>query len=415
MSRLAVDAGEAIEGSPTLGLPLQPIYLDYQATTPMNPAVLAAMLPFMQGFAGNPHSTGHAHGQAAFAAVEAARVEVAATIGASADELIITSGATEANNLLIRGAAAAGARVGRTKIVTCVTEHKAVLEVARRLARDGFEVAEVGVDGGGIIDLDRLHSALDERTALVSVMAANNEIGVLQPIGDIGHACRAAGALFHTDAAQAVGKVPIDVEAACIDLLSLSGHKLYGPMGIGAAYIARRAGRRVEPLLFGGGQENGFRSGTLPVPLCVGLGEACRIARASMMTEAERLRELRQLFLQELEGAGVAFVVNGAMDPRLPGNINLSFEGVDAEALLMVLRGRMSIASGSACTARALEPSHVVAALGGSAERAEEAVRVGFGRPTTEPEVVEAARFIAEAVAKLQAVSYRPAARGDVS
>ena len=388
------------------------IYLDYQATTPLDPAVLAAMLPYMSGFVGNPHSTAHSHGQAAAAAVEAARRQVATLIGAAPDEIIFTSGATEANNLLIRGAASAGRRRGRTQVVTSVTEHKAVTEVVRGLSALGVEVVELGVDESGLVRLDELRSAVSEKTALVTVMAANNEIGVLQPVEEIGRVARGAGALFHTDAAQAVGKVPLDVEAASIDLLSLSGHKLYGPMGIGAAFISRRARRQVEPLLHGGGQERGFRSGTLPVPLCVGLGEACWLADRVMRAEAERLRGLRKRFIDVLEGEGAAYVVNGSMEPRLPGNLNLSFPGVDAEALLMTIRDRVSIASGSACTTQALEPSHVIAALGGPPERAEEAVRIGIGRPTSEEEVVSAARIIARAVAKLRAVAYRPATQG---
>jgi len=389
----------------------EPIFLDFQATTPIDAAVLEAMLPFLRGFVGNAHST-NAHGLAAKQAVEQARGQVAGLLGAAPGEIVFTSGATEANNLLIQGAAAAGARLGRNRVVTCVTEHKSVLEVTRQLARSGLDVIELPVDAEGIVDLDRLRASIDERTSVVSVMAANNEIGVLQPLAEIGRHCRSVGALFHSDAAQAAGKVQLSVEEANLDLLSLSGHKIYGPMGIGAAYIRRKVWRQVEPLFYGGGQEGGLRSGTLPVAMVVGFGEACRLAVETMESDAGRMTSLRELFIAQLKASGVDFVVNGSMDSRLPGNLNLSFPGVDAEALLMSLRGRVSIASGSACTAQSLEASHVVQALGGGPTRAEEAVRIGFGRPTSEAEVIAAARLIARAVARLRSVSYGAAAVG---
>jgi cysteine desulfurase len=389
-----------------------PIYFDYQATTPLDPRVLEAMLPYLRDQVGNPHSTSHLHGLRASAAVEEARAQVAALIGARPGEIVFTSGATEANNQLIRGAAAAGARVGRTRVVTCVTEHHAVLDVARRLAADGFEVIELGVDHAGFIDLDELADAVDGGTALVSIMAANNEIGVLQPIAEAASRARQHGALFHSDGAQAVGKIPVDVGGVGIDLLSLSGHKLYGPMGIGVAYIARHARRRVDPLFHGGGQEGGFRSGTLPVALCVGLGEACRIAQREFAVEAVRLEALRSLFLGALRQGGTDFVINGDMDRRLPGNLNISFPGVDSEALLMRLRADVSLASGSACTTTSLEPSHVIQALGFGSDRAEEAIRIGFGRPTSEADTVAAARLVTKAVARLRGVGYRPGREG---
>jgi len=402
------DTAKASEGTGAV----EPVFLDYQATTPVDPSVFEAMLPFLRGFVGNAHSS-NSHGQVAKHWVEKARGQVAQLIGSAPGEIVFTSGATEANNLLIRGAASAGARAGRTRVVTIVTEHKSVLEVVRRLVQAGVEVAVLSVDADGLVDMAAVRAAVNEKTSLVTVMAANNEIGVLQPLADIGRHCRSVGALFHSDAAQAAGKVPLHVDEADLDLLSLSGHKIYGPMGIGAAYVRRSAWRRVDPLLHGGGQEGGLRSGTLPVALAVGLGEACRLAAELMPGEAARLKQLRELFLAELRGGGVEFVVNGSMDKRLPGNLNVSFTGVDAEALLMSLRAKLSIASGSACTAQALEPSHVVQALGGRAERAEEAVRIGFGRPTSEAEVVAAGRFLVRAVARLASVSYgAPAIEG---
>ena len=378
------------------------IYLDYQATTPLEPRVLDAMLPHFSAL-GNPHSSRHDHGIAAMAAVDAARAQVAAAIGARPDEIVFTSGATEANNLAVKGVLASSNRNG---VVALATEHHAVLDVVLAMGRRGARSAVVGVDADGIVDLDALSRAVDDGTALVSAMAANNEIGVLQPLPEISRIAKAAGALLHTDAAQAVGKIPFDVGAAGIDLASISSHKLYGPVGIGALYISREAGRRISPILEGGGQERGFRSGTLPVALCVGFGEACRISIESMAQEAENLRGLRQAFIDRLGELGVVFAINGTMEQRIPGNLNVSFDGVDAEALLMRLRGKVSVASGSACTSDSLDPSHVVMALGLGPDRAEEAIRVGFGRFTTIDEVLMAAKTIGEAVAKLRRVGY---------
>lgn len=387
---------------------VEPIYLDYQATAPLDPRVLEAMLPYWSGSFGNPHSSTHNHGIAAMRVVDQAREEVANLIGADPAEIIFTSGATEADNLLVRGAALAGRTANRDGIVSVSTEHKAVLGVIENLRREGLRTTILGVDQDGMLDVGALAAVVDERTSVVSVMAANNEIGVIQPIAAIGRACAAAGALLHSDAAQAAGKIPIDVRRDSVSLMSLSSHKLYGPMGIGAAFIAREAKRRVAPVLHGGGQEGGFRSGTLPVALCAGFGAACRLAIAEMQADAAKSRAQRDIFLTILRDEGVAFAVNGALEPRLPGNLNLSFPDIDAEALLMSVRDRMSIASGSACTAESLDPSHVVLALGYGPERAEEAVRIGFGRPTTDAEIVTAAQILAKAVAKLARVVYRP-------
>ncbi len=385
-----------------------PIYLDYQATSPLDPRVLEAMLPFLSGRFGNPHSSSHEHGRQAMRAVERSREAVAALIGASPAELIFTSGATESNNMLLRGAVAAGGRLGRSSVVTCSTEHAAVLDVARWLGGQGSEITILDVDGAGLLDPRTVADAVSERTAVVSVMAANNEIGVIQPIAAIAEASHSVGALFHTDAAQAVGRVPIDVGLLGIDALSFTAHKLYGPMGIGAAFVGANARRRIDPLILGGGQQIGLRSGTLPVALCVGFGEAARICLAEMDGEALRVSRLRDAFLAVLRTTGTVFEMNGAAAPRLPGNINLSFPGVDAEALLMRVGKFVSMSSGSACTAESIEPSHVVTALGGRGHRAEEAVRISLGRMTTESEIAIAGRIVAKAVARLRGVGYTP-------
>jgi cysteine desulfurase len=389
----------------------RPIYLDFQSTTPLDPRVLDKMLPFMQGHFGNPHATSHS-GQQARRAVEEARGHIASMIGAEADEIIFTSGATEANNMLIRGSFEIGNQNGRRAVVATEIEHKSVLEVVARLGQQGGEIRKVGVDKSGFLDIDQFAGSLDKTVAVATVIAANNEIGVVQNLVDIGEMVRQSGALFHSDAAQAVGKMPINVRAANLDLMSMSAHKIYGPMGVGAAFISRTARRRVAPLLHGGGQEAGFRSGTLPLPLCVGFGEACQVAAASMQAEALQLTLHRNNFLDVLRTTGVDFQVNGDLQCRLPGNLNLSFPGVDSEALLMRVREQLSIASGSACTAESLEPSHVILALGYGEDRAEEAVRIGFGRTTRVDEVIDAAQMLAKAVAGLTRVGYRRVAKG---
>ena len=384
------------------------IYLDYQATTPLDPRVLEAMLPFMSGSFGNPHSSSHAHGRLAMRAVDDSRQAVAALIGASPAELVFTSGATESNNMLLRGAVAAGSRDDRNALVTCATEHAAVLDVARWLGERGGDVAILDVCGDGLLDPCAVATAASERTAVVSVMLANNEIGVVQPVAAIAEAAHRVGALFHTDAAQAVGRLPVDVRGLDVDALSFTAHKMYGPMGIGAAFVARRARRRIDALIMGGGQQGGMRSGTLPVALCVGFGEAAQICAAEMEGEARRVAGLRDHLLAALAAAGATFELNGAVEPRLPGNINVSFPGVDAEALLMKVGAVLSISSGSACKAESIEPSHVVSALGGRVHRAEEAIRISLGRMTTPAEVAEAARIVAKAVARLRGVGYTP-------
>jgi cysteine desulfurase len=383
----------------------RPIYLDYQATTPVDSSVMSAMLPYFTEVFGNPHSDEHWYGQQAADAIKAARFEVARLVGASANEVVFTSGATEANNLVISAAANAARRAGRGHLITCTTEHKAVLQVFERLGKAGFEVTIVPVRPDGILELRTLEAAIRPDTGLVSIMAVNNEIGVIQPIHGIAEMCRRQGVLFHTDAAQAAGKIALDMEASGIGFLTLSGHKLYGPKGIGAAVIRRDTKLRLEPIMVGGGQEGGLRPGTLPTPLCVGLGAACRLAARLMRKEADHLTMLRDQFLARLDQANVVYSVNGSRTSRIPGNLNLSFHGVDAEALLMTLRDQVAIASGSACTSRSLEPSHVLEALQMSPEQAESAVRVGFGRTTTSLEVDMASHQIGAAVTALRAIS----------
>ena len=376
----------------------RPIYLDHQATTPLDPDVLAAMLPYFTEQFGNPHSDDHEYGHQAASAVKDARVAVARLISASPGEIIFTSGATEANNLLLKGAARKIAQSGRPGIVTCVTEHNAVLEVVASLERSGHPVTYLPVDRDGLLDPTQVEQAIDAKTGLVSVMAVNNEIGTIQPIAALGSLCRRNGVLFHTDAAQAAGKIALDVRSMDIDLLSLSGHKMYGPKGIGAAFINRQTVGRLEALIDGGGQEAGMRGGTLPTPLCVALGEACTIAGGRLASESEALTRLRDRLLGALTRAGCAFTINGSLTMRWPGNLNLSFDGVDAEALILAVRDQLAIASGSACTSAALEPSYVVLALGHGLERAEGAIRIGIGRYTTTDEIDRAADKLVDAV-----------------
>ena len=369
--------------------PRTPIYLDYQATTPMDPRVLDAMLPYLTDQFGNPASIQHRFGNAAEAAVETARAQVAGLIGAGPREIVFTSGATESNNLAVKGAARFH-KARRSRVVTLETEHKCVLESCNRLKREGHDVTVLPVGGDGLVDLARLAEAIADTTVLVSIMAVNNEIGVIQPLAEIGALCRAKGAYFHCDAAQAVGKIPIDVEAMAIDLLSISGHKVHGPKGIGALYVRRRPRVRLEPLFDGGGQERGLRAGTLPAPACVGLGE-----------EAGRLEAQRDLFLGLIAAALDGVMVNGDLEARIPGNLNLSFAGVTSEDLIAAVPG-LAISSGSACASASVEPSYVLRALRLPEERAAGGVRIGFGRFTSEDELRRAAALIVAAVERLR-------------
>jgi cysteine desulfurase len=374
-----------------------PIYLDYQATTPVDPRVLAEMLPWFTEKFGNPHSLSHPYGREAESAVERARGEVAAAIGAEPREIVFTSGATEANNLAIKGAARLHRALGKDRIVTLATEHKCVLESAKAMAREGCRVTVLPVDGAGLVQLERLASAIDERTAIVSVMAANNEIGVLQPVAEIGALCRERGVLFHSDAAQAVGKVPVDVEAMSIDLLSISAHKLYGPKGVGALYVRRRPRARIEPLFDGGGQERTLRSGTLPTPLCVGFGAAMRLAAAEMAEEGRRLLALRRRLFEGLRARLPELRLNGDAERRLPGNLNLTFPGVPALDLMAACPG-IALSTGSACTAASVEPSYVLRALGLPEALAAASLRFGLGRYTTDWDIEFTIDALASAV-----------------
>jgi cysteine desulfurase len=381
----------------------RPLYLDYQATTPVDKRVLDAMLPWFTEKFGNPHSRNHAYGWEAEEAVEIAREHIASIIGARDKEIIFTSGATESNNLALKGVARFY-KDRKNHIITVVTEHKCVLDSCRHLEEEGFNVTYLPVQENGLIDLNRLRDTITDQTVLVSVMAVNNEIGVIQPLKEIGALCREKGVFFHTDAAQAIGKIPLDVEAMNIDLMSISGHKIYAPKGIGALYVRRRPRVRLQALIHGGGQERGMRSGTLPTPLCVALGEACRIAALEMDEEQKRLSHLRDVFMGVLRGRLSDIYINGDETNRIPGNLNISFAFVEGESLMMGIKD-LSVSSGSACTSASLEPSYVLRALGVEEELAHTSLRIGLGRFTTEEEVRYAADRIATQVEKLRAMS----------
>jgi cysteine desulfurase len=359
------------------------IYLDYHATTPVDPRVLQAMLPYFTEVFGNPASASHSFGWKAMEAVETARRQVAGLIGATAREIIFTSGATESNNFAIKGVTETP-REGRRRIVTSAIEHKSILETFAALALQGWDVQIVGVDHGGRVKLDELAKVVTPETALVSVMGANNEIGTVQPLSEIGAIAHAAGAIFHVDGAQAVGKVPIDVQAMHIDLLSLTGHKLYGPKGCGALFVRKRT--ELAPMIRGGGQERGLRAGTLNVPGIVGLGCACEICRTEMTEENARLRHLRDRLLKGLTTGLDGVAVNGTLDHRLPHNLHVSFAGVDGESLLLGI-GDIAVSSGSACQSASGKPSHVLSAIMGSENVPSACIRFGVGRGTTEADI----------------------------
>ncbi len=390
-----------------------PVYLDYQATTPCDPRVVKAMLPWFTEKFGNPHSVTHAYGREAEEAVECARGRLAAIIGAEACEIVFTSGATESNNLAVKGALRFHRPLGKDHVVTLVTEHKCVIESCRAMESEGARATYLPVGPDGIVDLARLEAALDERTILVSVMAAHNEIGVIQPLAEIGALCRRHGVMFHTDAAQAVGKIPIDVNAMNIDLLSISGHKIYGPKGVGALYVRRRPRARIAPLIDGGGQERGMRSGTLPTPLCIGIGEAAAIAQAEMDGEAQRLLTLRARFLDGIRERLPQTRLNGDPLRRLPGSLNFSFPGIPAAALIDACPG-LAVSTGSACTAAEIEPSFVLRALGVPDDLAAASLRIGLGRFSTADEVDYAVETLANAVKRLGAAGVTSALAGTI-
>ncbi len=381
-----------------------PIYLDNHATTRVDPRVLETMLPFFTETYGNPASRNHVFGWEAEEAVKTARRQVADLIGASEREIIFTSGATESNNLALKGVARMYRRQGN-HFVTVATEHKAVLDPLKRLEHEGFQVTVLPVDRDGLATAEQVAAAITDQTILVSVMAANNEIGALQPVVAIGQVCKQKGVLFHTDAAQAAGKIPLNVEEMGIDLLSLSGHKMYGPKGIGVLYVRRREPRvRLEPMIDGGGHEHGLRSGTLPAPLIVGLGKACEICQNEMAEEAQRLLRLREKLREGILSAVPEVDLNGHLTERLPGNLNLSFAHVKGEALMMDMK-EVAVSSGSACTTARLGPSHVLKALGLDEERADSSLRFGLGRFTTDEEIDWVIEHVVQAVNRLRAMS----------
>jgi cysteine desulfurase len=386
--------------------PNRPVYLDNQATTRCDPRVVEAMLPLFSEHYGNPHSVEHVMGRAAAEAAEMARGEVARLIGAGSNEVVFTSGATESNNIAIKGTARHAARMGTTRrrIVAVATEHKCVLAAVGDLEQEGFEPVFLPVRGDGLLDPDALREALRTPTLLVSVMAVNNETGVIQDIPALAAIAKEEGALFHTDAAQAAGKVPLDVAGWNVDLLSLSGHKVYGPKGVGALFVRRRPRVRLSPLFSGGGQERGLRSGTLPAPLVVGLGEACRLARLEMAEEAARIRALRERLLSGLRAHVPGIVVNGSLEHRIPGNLNLSFPAMTSLDL-MARVPELCVSTGSACSSAEVEMSYVLRAMGVPADQAARSLRIGIGRFTSPAEIDFAVAALAAAHAQAPALA----------
>jgi cysteine desulfurase len=379
-----------------------PIYLDYSATTPVDPHVAQKMIPFLTEQFGNPASRSHAFGWEAEKAVEEARAHVAALLNADPKEIIWTSGATEGNNLAIKGAANFYKGKGK-HIVTMKTEHKAVLDTVRELERQGFEATYLDPEQDGLLDLEKLKAAIRPDTVLVSVMMVNNEIGVIQPIAEIGEICRSKGIIFHCDAVQAAGKIPIDLQKLKVDLLTVTAHKVYGPKGIGALYVRRKPRVRIEPQIHGGGHERGLRSGTLPTHQIVGMGEAFRIAKLEMAAESERIRSLRDRLLAGFKDMEEVYV-NGDMERRIPGNLNVSFNFVEGESLIMGIKD-VAVSSGSACTSASLEPSYVLRALGRSDELAHSSIRFTIGRFTTEEEIDYAVKLLRAKIGKLRELS----------
>ena len=381
-----------------------PIYMDNHATTPMDPRVLEEMLPYFMEKFGNSASRNHPFGWAAEEAVDIARERIAKLIGATSKEIIFTSGATESDNLAIKGVAEMYREKGN-HIITAVTEHKAVLDTCKRLEKYGYRVTYLPVQKSGLIDLDDLKRAMDDKTILVTIMAANNEIGVLQPIAEIGKLCRERGIIFHSDATQAVGKVPIDVNKQNLDLVSISAHKMYGPKGVGALYVRRKNPRvQLSAIIDGGGHERGMRSGTLNVPGIAGLGKACAIASEEMEKETAYLIGLRERLRERIMGRLDECYINGSMEHRLPGNLNISFAYVEGESLLMGIND-VAVSSGSACTSATLEPSYVLKALGVGDDLAHTSIRFGLGRFNTEEEVDYVAGRVIEVVRKLRELS----------
>lgn len=381
-----------------------PIYMDNHATTPVDPRVFAAMTPYFTNLFGNSASRNHSFGWEAEEATEKARKQIAAIIGATSKEIVFTSGATESNNLAIKGVAEMYAEKGN-HIITAATEHKAVLDTCKRLEKDGVRVTYLAVQQNGLVDLNQLRDAITDKTILITVMYANNEIGVIQPIAEIGKLAKERGVLFHTDATQAVGKVPVDVIKDNVDLMSISAHKMYGPKGVGALYVRRRNPRvQLTAQIDGGGHERGMRSGTLNVPGIVGLGEACALAKAEMPEESKRMEYLRDKLKDRLLASLDECYINGTMEHRLPNNLNISFAYVEGESLLMGIND-VAVSSGSACTSATLEPSYVLKALGAGDDLAHSSIRFGLGRFNTEEEVDYVSDKVIDVVKKLRELS----------
>ena len=379
-----------------------PIYLDYSATTPVDPRVAQKMIPYLTEHFGNPASRSHAFGWKAEEAVEEARAHVAALIGADPKEIVWTSGATEGNNLAIKGAAQFTKTKGK-HLITQKTEHKAVLDTVRELERQGFEATVLDVEQNGIVSVEKFRAAIRPDTILASIMMVNNEIGVMQPIAALGELCRARGIIFHCDAVQAAGKLPIDLATLKVDLLTITAHKMYGPKGIGALYVRRKPRVRIEPQIHGGGHERGFRSGTLPTHQIVGFGEAARLAKAEMASDNQRIRALRDRLWKSIQGMEEVYL-NGDLERRIPHNLNVSFNFVEGESLIMAVKD-IAVSSGSACTSASLEPSYVLRALGRSDELAHSSIRFTLGKYTTEEEIDFAVSLVKTKVAKLRELS----------
>lgn len=381
------------------------VYCDYLSTTPVDSRVVEEMLPYFTQKFGNPHSRSHLWGWESEEGVKIARKQIANVIGAEDKDIVFTSGATEANNLAIKGVANYYQSEKKNHIITVVTEHKCVLDTCRHLEKDGIEVTYLKVQCNGIIDLDNLRNAIKDSTILVSIMAVSNEIGVMQPVKEIGQICREKGVFFHTDAAQAFGKIPLDVNEMNIDLMSISGHKIYGPMGIGALYVRRKSPRvRLTPMINGGGQERNLRSGTLPVPLIVGFGKAAEIANEMMESESKRLKKMEERFLKEIMNNFEDVYLNGDLTKRLPGVLNISFAYIEGESLITALEG-IAVSSGSACTSASLEPSYVLYALGVGDDLAHTSIRFSFGRFTTEEDLDYIIERLNKAVTRLRNLS----------
>ncbi len=382
---------------------MKKIYLDYQSTTPCDPKVVEVMLPYFSEKFGNPHSRNHSFGWEAEEAVEKSRAQIASLINADPKEIIFTSGATESNNLALRGIAGFYGHK-KNHIITSVIEHKCILDTCRHLQQQGFEITYLPVSEKGLIDPQDVQNAIKDTTCMVSIMAVSNEIGVIQPIAEIGKICRERGVFFHTDAAQAVGKMPMDVKSMQIDLMSISAHKIYGPKGIGALYVSRKPRVRLSAMITGGGQERGMRSGTLAPMLCVGFGEACAISQENMSKEAPHLQALTRRFYDGVTSQLEEVYLNGDSEKRIPGNLNLSFAYVEGEGLMMAMKD-LCVSSGSACTSASLEPSYVLRAIGVGEDLAHTSIRFGLGRFTTQEEVDYAVKRVVESVKKLRAMS----------